>query len=504
MITARLGLRARLYLASGSILLLFAFNVGTHLWGSYARSESVLAYRDATEATTLVRNIEQGLATENQRVQVLAALRETNAPIGETQREQANAELTAISDQLRALGGLSNTETEEAFRAFYKPAADLLSEWMLFYSNYNDVTVSTSLSPNIYDRTVQQLRALSDQHNNVALERSAVIDNTIQLTDRITIIAFISSITITLILILTLIRSTNASLFRLRVGVEKFGAGDLTHRIDENRDAGEIANLAQTFNEMSASLQTAMSDLDDARSDAEAANEAKSMFLANVSHELRTPLNAIIGYSEMLQDELSDGIEIDRDQFNHDLTTIIFSGRQLLALINDILDLSKIETGKMSVSFEPFNAAGLVVQVCDALSPLLAQNHNKLDLQVEGAKNVEVASDAAKVQQILTNLFSNACKFTKNGVITVVAKIEENQLLLSVADSGIGMTEEQQAKVFQAFVQADSKTSVNYGGTGLGLAIVSNFCDMLGGKIELTSAPGEGSRFDVSLPIGPA
>jgi len=503
-IMERLGLRARLYLASGSILLLFAFNVGTHLWGSYARSESVLAYRDATEATTLVRNIEQGLATENQRVQVLAALRETNAPIGEAQRDQANAELTAISDQLRALGGLSNSETEEAFRAFYKPAADLLSEWMQFYSNYNDATVSTSLTPNIYDNTILQLRALSDQHNNVALERSEVIDNTIQLTDRITIIAFISSITITLALILTLIRSTNASLFRLRVGVEKFGAGDLTHRIDENRDAGEIANLAQTFNEMSASLQTAMSDLNDARSDAEAANEAKSMFLANVSHELRTPLNAIIGYSEMLQDELSDGTEIDRDQFNHDLTTIIFSGRQLLALINDILDLSKIETGKMSVSVEPFNAAGLVVQVCDALSPLLAQNHNTLDLQVDGARDTEVASDAAKVQQILTNLFSNACKFTKNGVITVIAKIEDDRLLLSVADSGIGMTEEQQAKVFQAFVQADSKTSVSYGGTGLGLAIVSNFCDMLGGNIKLASALGEGSRFDVSLPIEPA
>jgi hypothetical protein len=140
MIMERLGLRARLYLASGSILLLFAFNVGTHLWGSYARSESVLAYRDATEATTLVRNIEQGLSTENQRVQVLAALRETNAPIGETQREQANDELTSISDQLRALGGLSNTDTETAFRAFYKPAADLLNEWMLFYGNYNDVT----------------------------------------------------------------------------------------------------------------------------------------------------------------------------------------------------------------------------------------------------------------------------------------------------------------------------------------------------------------------------
>lgn len=504
MIMERLGLRARLYLASGSILLLFAFNVGTHLWGSYARSESVLAYRDATEATTLVRNIEQGLSTENQRVQVLAALRETNAPIGETQREQANDELTSISDQLRALGGLSNTDTEAAFRAFYRPAADLLNEWMLFYDNYNDVTLPTALSPETYTNTLEQLSALSDQHNNVAMERSTVIDNTIQLTDRITIIAFISSITITLVLILTLIRTTNASLFRLRVGVEKFGAGDLTHRIDENRDAGEIANLAQTFNEMSASLHTAMADLDDARSDAEAANEAKSMFLANVSHELRTPLNAIIGYSEMLQDEVSDGVEIDRDQFNHDLTTIIFSGRQLLALINDILDLSKIETGKMSVSVEPFNAAGLVVQVCDALSPLLAQNNNRLDLHVEGAKDIEVESDAAKVQQILTNLFSNACKFTKNGVISVVATVDEEKLQLSVADNGIGMTEEQQAKVFQAFVQADSKTSVNYGGTGLGLAIVSNFCDMLGGEIALTSTPGHGSKFDVSLPIVPA
>jgi len=292
-------------------------------------------------------------------------------------------------------------------------------------------------------------------------------------------------------------------LFRLRVGVERFGAGDLTHRIDENRDAGEIANLAQTFNEMSASLQTAMSDLNEARADAEAANEAKSMFLANVSHELRTPLNAIIGYSEMLQDELGDGEDIDRDQFHHDLTTIIFSGRQLLALINDILDLSKIETGKMSVSVEPFNVAGLVVQVCDALSPLLAQNNNRLELHVDGAQDLEVESDPAKVQQILTNLFSNACKFTKNGVITVAADIRDNQIQLSVTDSGIGMTEEQQAKVFQAFVQADSKTSVNYGGTGLGLAIVSNFCDMLGGTIALTSSPGEGSRFEVSLPAAP-
>ena len=244
-----------------------------------------------------------------------------------------------------------------------------------------------------------------------------------------------------------------------------------------------------------------MADLTDARAEAEAANETKSMFLANVSHELRTPLNAIIGYSEMLQDELSDGETLDRDQFHHDLTTIIFSGRQLLTLINDILDLSKIETGKMSVSYEPVNVAGLVVQVCDALSPLLAQNKNQLELDVVGAQNATMRSDAAKIQQILTNLFSNACKFTKNGVIKVTAHIDDAALRLSVQDNGIGMTEEQQSKVFQAFVQADSNTSVNYGGTGLGLAIVSSFCDMLGGSVTLSSAPGEGSRFEVSLPV---
>jgi signal transduction histidine kinase len=241
-----------------------------------------------------------------------------------------------------------------------------------------------------------------------------------------------------------------------------------------------------------------------ARADADSANAAKSMFLANVSHELRTPLNAIIGYSEMLQDELGDGTDIDREQFHHDLSTIIFSGKQLLNLINDILDLSKIETGKMQVSREIFSPAGLLVQVCDALSPLLAQNKNRLSLNIDKNSMRDINSDRGKLQQIVTNLFSNACKFTKEGEITVSASMTAQSLIIAVSDTGIGMTQAQQDRVFDAFTQAEANTGLKYGGTGLGLAIVKEFCAMLGGSISLESEPGKGSIFRVTLPADPA
>jgi signal transduction histidine kinase len=289
----------------------------------------------------------------------------------------------------------------------------------------------------------------------------------------------------------------------MKQGVERFGSGDLTYRIDAQRDSGEIGDLARTFNEMSTKLQTAIDDTNTARADADSANAAKSMFLANVSHELRTPLNAIIGYSEMLQDELSDGADIDREQFHHDLTTIIYSGRQLLTLINDILDLSKIETGKMQLSLTVFNPGGLLVQICDALSPLLQQNKNRLTLDIHEDSMRDITCDQAKLQQIVTNLFSNACKFTKAGEITVAASMTEATLVVEVRDTGIGMTAAQQGRVFEAFTQAEASTGLTYGGTGLGLAIVREFCQMLGGAIELESEPNEGSCFRVTLPADP-
>lgn len=498
-----LSLRARLYLFSAAILTLFAINVATHVWGSFARSESLVAYRDTVTASQLITDLEQSLETNRQQILVLATLRETtDQPLGEQEQLSALEDIDNINQRLRRLGGLGGEGTDAYYRRLHESAGSLIDEWQRFYNNYNTDKALFDFDSSItYNDTQQRLQELDKRQEFLAIQRSNAIDRTITLTDRITVIGFVTTIAVTMLLVIALIRSTNASLHRLKTGVQRFGSGDLTHRIDSRRDAGEIGDLARTFNDMSSKLQFAIDEVRAAQADADAANAAKSMFLANVSHELRTPLNAIIGYSEMLQDELGDSQDIDRDQFQHDLGTIIFSGRQLLTLINDILDLSKIETGKMQVSNEWFNPAALVFQVCEALSPLLSQNNNELQLDINMDEIGEINSDRGKLQQIVTNLFSNACKFTKDGQITVSAERANNDLLVTVTDTGIGMNDEQQAKVFEAFVQAEATTGTLYGGTGLGLAIVRDFCQMLGGHITLSSTPGEGSTFQVTIPI---
>ncbi len=500
-----LSLRARLYLFSAAILTLFAVNVATHVWGSFARSESLVAYRDAVTASQLITDLEQSLESNRQQVLVLATLRETTeAPLDAPERQAAVQELDNIGLRLRRLGALGGEGTEDYYRRLHESASILLGEWREFYENYNNAEAILDLdSPVQYNNTQQRLQELDQRQEFLAVQRSNAIDRTITITDRITVIGFVTTIAVTMLLVIALIRSTNASLRRLKTGVRRFGSGDLTYRIDVKRDAGEIGDLARTFNDMSSKLQFAIDEANNARADADAANAAKSMFLANVSHELRTPLNAIIGYSEMLQDEVGDPQEIDRDQFHHDLGTIIFSGRQLLSLINDILDLSKMETGKMQVGLESFQPAALVFQVCDSLAPLVEQKHNTLELSIDTENMGEMHSDPSKIQQIVTNLFSNACKFTEHGTITVIARMENEALTIIVEDTGIGMNEEQQARVFEAFVQAEASTGTEYGGTGLGLAIVREFCQMLGGDVALSSTVGKGSRFTVTLPVDP-
>ncbi|MFA6542920.1 MAG: response regulator [Limisphaerales bacterium] len=240
-----------------------------------------------------------------------------------------------------------------------------------------------------------------------------------------------------------------------------------------------------------------------ARDKAEDASRAKSSFLANMSHELRTPLNAIIGYSEMLIEESEP---LEQKEALHDLQRIQTAGKQLLDLINEVLDLSKIEAGKMTLHYTDFDLVALARDVSDMVRPLAEKNRNRLVLDTP-LTALPVHSDATKIRQTLLNLVNNACKFTHQGEVRLRLGTEETDgrdwALVQVSDTGMGMTPEQMSRLFQAFTQADITVASKFGGTGLGLAISRTFSEALGGQLTVASELNRGSTFTLRLPVGP-
>ncbi len=319
-------------------------------------------------------------------------------------------------------------------------------------------------------------------------------------------------------------------LTQLAQAAEEVSLGNLTKRVDTHFLIGdEIADLGDSFNEMTRrlhdlyhnleqqveertrELQNALSDLAIARDQALEASRAKSTFLANMSHELRTPLNAIIGYSELLIEEAD---ELGQKESIPDLNKILTAGRHLLQLINDILDLSKIEAGKMELYLEEFDIASMIGDVVSTIQPMVARNNNRLALEVPPDIGM-MHSDVTKVRQALFNLLSNASKFTHEGTITLRVTRDgtfpegwqprsagaNEWVIFTVSDTGIGMTADQLAQVFGEFAQADPSTTRKYGGTGLGLTITQRFCQMMGGDITVRSTPEQGSAFTFWLPV---
>jgi len=257
----------------------------------------------------------------------------------------------------------------------------------------------------------------------------------------------------------------------------------------------EINLLIDGFNMMAHSLQDKMHKLEEA-------NAAKSQFVANMSHELRTPMNAIIGYSEMMQEDMEDNQALA--EYESDVKKIHASGKHLLNLINEILDISKIEAGKMELYQETFNLNNLINEVVVTVEPLVQAKNNHLEMKLDKRSN-EIHTDLTKLRQMLFNLLSNASKFTEQGTIRLSTRLEidmeeKSWVYISVSDQGIGMTEAQIKKLFDPFTQADKSTTRKYGGTGLGLTITKRFAEMMGGTIQVKSEYGQGSEFTIRIP----
>ena len=514
-------IRRRLTLSHFAILLLLTCNLGVYSWSDLKRQSTFEELRRAISRQGLTSSIQQRLNDYQKQVTLLSQITADPGNSGASPEEiaQFNDRLDQIDAQIKEMSDLSDAAGQEKIAAFAKAFDDLSASWRIFYASFGRdqslaITEVVTRAEPMSRKVIQELLPQLQQGEKDRVEEaSARFYDAARLTNRATVLIFAISGLLAGPLTIVVGRHFRRGLGALRTGADAIGAGELKYRIPPLAK-DEFGDLGRTFNDMAENLDSARIELTSANAElerrqqelqmlmetAQSANRAKSVFLANMSHELRTPMNAIIGYSEMLAEQAED---LGQDVLIPDLRKINAACKHLLTLISDILDLSKIEAGKMDLALETFDIAEIVNEVSLTMQPLISKNSNDFIVEMPAVVG-SMHADPTKVRQMLFNLVSNAAKFTISGFI----RVRVSRLLIDgrdwvefrVQDSGIGMTPEQLKRVFQAFTQADPSTTRKYGGTGLGLTITRSFCQMMGGDIGVESELGKGTTFTAILP----
>jgi signal transduction histidine kinase len=497
------GIRTQLGASFVAVLLLFALHLCVHTWASARRGASLERLR----AATIARATAVALAHElDDRWRELTVA--SQVTLADAQLADLESRLSRLKTLAARLTQRTSSEPEPALHEIASRVAALVDAWRSSYETLRagrrsgpsrrrgTAEAVTSAPP---DDLLVRLDALRDAEDLRTDAAAADFQQTSRLTDSVGIALFVVSLITGTAVAVALWRRIGDSLRRLREGAARLHAGDMAYRVGVKR-RDELGELARSFNRMADGLAVALEEARAAREAAERASRAKSAFLANMTHEFRTPMTAILGFAGFIH---AEAVERGWSEVADDAGRIQEAGTHMLGLVNDLLDLAKIESGRMPVSMEAFDVASVVHGTVATVRPLIEARGNALELILPPDAGA-MTGDAAKVRQMLLNLLGNAAKFTTAGRITLEFRSARagaaDRVAFVVSDTGIGIPADRLEAIFDEYEQADARTASTAGGTGLGLAITRRYARMMGGGVSVESEPGRGSTFTIDLP----